>query len=65
MGTNEWKNETTSKGVIKTDWKYTAGFRSIPWPNHFFFQMHKWTGRKHPSATISMNYGNKVESISI
>ena len=39
MGINEWKkwtNETTSKGVIKTDLKYTAAFRIIPWPNFFF-----------------------------
>ena len=64
MGINEWKNETTSKGVIKPDSKYTTAFRIIPWQN-FFFQRHKWTGRKHLSATISMYYGNKVKSISI
>ena len=34
---NKWTNETTSKGVIKTDLKYTAAFRIIPWPNFFFF----------------------------
>ena len=61
----KWTNETTAKGVIKTDLKYTAAFRIIPWPNFFFFQMHKWTGRKHLSGTISMYYGNKVKSISI
>ena len=62
----KWTNETTAKGVIKTDLKYTAAFRIIPCQT-FFFQMHmyKWTERKHLSGTISMYYGNKVKSISI
>ena len=59
-----WKHETTSKGVIETNLTYTSAFLIIPWPN-FFFQMYKWTGRKHLSATISMYDGNKVKSISI
>ena len=34
----KWTNETTAKGVIKTDLKYTAAFRIIPWPNFCFFK---------------------------